>query len=82
MVTYRVQVRKSLCNVDSQPILPVLVGRREETDKVEVQCTALHRIHVKSDREGVVAAWSITLGHNLELVFSPLIFDGFGSNLN
>lgn len=81
-MTYRVQVREGLCNVDSETILPVFVRGREKTDEVEIQCTALDRIHVKGDREGVVAAWGITLGHNLELMLCPLILDGFGHNLD
>lgn len=81
-VSYRIQVRQGLCNVDPQPILSVLVGRREQTDEVEVQCTASNRVHVEGDREGIVAAWSITLGHNLELMFCPLVLDGFGRNLD
>lgn len=82
MVTYRVQVRKCLCDINSQPILSVLVCGREQTNEVEVQCTGLNGIYVKSDREGIVAAWSITLGYNLECVFCPVVLDGFGCNLN
>lgn len=82
MVTYRIQVRESLSNIDSQPILPVFIRRREETDEVEVQCTALNSIHVKGNRESVVAAWGITLGHDLEFMFCPLILDGLGHNLD
>lgn len=81
-MSYRVQVRKGLRNVDSQPILSVLVGGREQADQVEVQFATLNRIHVKGDREGIVAAWSIGLGHNLELMFCPLALDGFGRNLD
>lgn len=82
MATYRVQVREGLCNINSQPILPVFICRREKADEIEVQCATFHRIHVEGDGEGVVAAWGITLGHNLELMFCPLILDGFRRNLD
>lgn len=81
-MTYRVQVREGLRNVDSQSVLSVLIRRGEKTDQVEVQSIALDGIHVKRDRESVVAAWGITLGHNLELMLCPLILDGLGGHLN
>lgn len=73
--SHRMQLGKSLGNVDAQAILAVLVRRREQADEVEVKRALSSPLGIKRDGKSVVAARRIHVGGKLEFVLNPLVRD-------